>query len=221
MDESEVAAIWYNSALLHYYNNNKAEALKYLERYLSMATTLNGRNHLQVAEGYHRKGQVLYEIKDLDGAMTFLSEALEVRRKKLGDCHPAVADSYFLIGKVLSDKEEYEFSLMSFEKALSIQRALAQDDLSFDVAQTLLEIGRVRHLKGELEESIKVYSEVLDLTKKFFGDVHPFVVRIINILGNLHAETGQTDKSGEYYEEARRIETEQCAMGNQSELQVQ
>jgi tetratricopeptide (TPR) repeat protein len=207
MDESEVAAVWFNLALLHYYSGSKNESLQHLDKYLEMAEARNGTNHLQVAEGYYRKGQVLYELNNLQDAMGFLAKALEVRRHTLGDLHPAVADAYFLIGKVLADRREYDASLTSFEKVLNIQKALSQDDLSFDVAQTLLDVARVHHLKGDFEESITVYSEVLDLTKKFFGESHPFVSRITTILGDLYTETGEPEKSARCYDEVKRLES--------------
>lgn len=208
MDEPEVAAVWYNSALLNYYNGNKTEALKYLDKFLEMAVVITGRNNLQFAEGLHRKGQVLFESGNLDEAIPCLSEALETRRAVLGNCHPAIADSYFIIGKVMQVKQEYDFSLISFEKGLLIQRSLSQEDISFDLAQSLIEIGRIHHIKGRYKESIQIYKEVLDLAKKFFGEDHPFVTRISNILTNLYKESGEPEILNDHFNEATKIETE-------------
>jgi tetratricopeptide (TPR) repeat protein len=206
MDEMEVAAVWYNSALLNYYTGKKAESMAYLDKFLTMAVAINGRNHLQVAEALYRKGQVLYETGKLAESMPILSEALETRRQKLGEFHPAVADSYCLIGKVLLDTKELDFAFVAFEKGLAVQRALAQDDVSFDIAQTLLEMGRIQHLKGRLEQAVEIYVEVHLLTTKFFGENHLFVARISNILGNLYSEIGNLDTSNDYLNEALQIQ---------------
>lgn len=218
LEEIEVAAVWYNMALVHYHKGNKVEALQKIEQFLDLAQkVLPAGSHVQLADALHRKGKIMFEMGNLYDSMTPLNEALKMRRSLLGENHSAVAESFCLIGKVLQEREEYDFALNALEKGLAVQRhslsaaaAISGDDqlLSFEVAQTLLEIGRAHHAKDQLQEALLAYLEVADVTRKFFGDRHPFVARIDNIIGNLYLEAGDTDKSLLYFQKAMEIQVE-------------
>ena len=220
MQEPEVAAAWYNMALLYYHKGEKRTALDYLDRFLNLADTVlpPGGFYLQIADGLQRKGKILFEIGDLQSCMLPLNDALKIRKIVLSESHASVAETLCLIGKVLQEKEQYDFALNALEKGLAVQRqSLArthaqtgeEQAISFDVAQTLLEIGRAHHALRNLEHSLKAYLEVMDLTRKFFGDSHPFVARIGNIIGNLHLEMGDSEKSILYFKDAAKILLEQ------------
>jgi len=220
MQEPEVAAAWYNMALLYYHKGEKRTSLEYMERFLQLAEIVlpKGGYYVQVADGLQRKGKILFEMGDLQSCMAPLNEALKIRQLVVGESHPSSAETLCLIGKVLQEKEQYDFALNALEKGLAIQRkSLAQtyamtgeeQAMSFDVAQTLLEIGRAYHALGKHEPALKAYLEVMDLTRKFFGDRHPFVARIANIIGNLYLETGDSNNSVLYLKEAAEIHKEQ------------
>lgn len=218
MEEIEVVAVWYNMALVHYYKGDKLEALEKINQFLDKAIkVLPTGPHVQLGDALQRKGKILFEMGNLYESMTPLNEALKIRRALLGENHSAVAESFCLIGKVLLEREEYDFALNALEMGLSVQRrslaamvALSGDEplLSFEVAQTLLEIGRAYHAKGQLQNSLQIYLEVAELTRKFFGERHPFVARIDNIVGNLYLEMGDTDNSLTHFQEAMKIQVE-------------
>jgi tetratricopeptide (TPR) repeat protein len=208
-EDMEVAAAWYNTALVLHHEGNKTEALEYFDMFLDLAKKINGPNHIQLAEALHRKGLIQFEMGNLYDCMAPLNEALRIRRLALQENHPSIAESLCLIGKVLEEREEFDFALNALEQGLAVQRALAGDDLSFEVAQTLLEVGRAHHAQGHLEESLRDYLEVADITRRFFGERHPFVARIDNIVGNLYLEKGDLDESLKHFEEAMKIHLEQ------------
>jgi tetratricopeptide (TPR) repeat protein len=215
MELIEVAAIWYNMALVHYYQGSKQEALENVNKFLNLAQKLitTSPNHIQIADALHQKGKILFEMGNSQESMTMLNEALKLRRELLGETDPAVAESMCMIGKVLLQREEYDVALNAFEMGLAVQRqTLAAkvgggDDqvLSFEVAQTLLEIGRVYHAKHNLNQALASYLEVGHLTRNFFGDRHPFVARIDTIVGNLYMDMGSTEKAQSYFDEAKAI----------------
>jgi tetratricopeptide (TPR) repeat protein len=209
MDEPEVAAVWYNVSLLNYHQGNKVEALEKINKFINMASQLKGVNQVQLADALYRKGLIRFEMGQLYECMWPLNESLRIRKRD--DNHVAVAESLCLIGKVLQVREEYDFALNALTQALDIQRKISADEKlsSFEVAQTLLEVGRAFHSKGELDESLKVYLEVADLTRNFFGDRHPFVARIDIIIGNLYLENGKIDEGLAAFSEAMKIRMEQ------------
>jgi tetratricopeptide (TPR) repeat protein len=222
MDDMEVAAVWYNIALLRHHQGDSAEALSYLNKFLDRALEIVGPLALQLADGLHRKGQILYEMGNLYQSMRPLNAALKIRQSKMDKpgVRTLVADSMSAIGKVFHDREEYDFALNAFRQALAIQRPPnPNDELSFEGAQTLLEIGRALHSQGERADSLVAYLEVLDVTRKFFGERHPFVARLQNIVANLYLEQSQVAAAMEYFGHAMKIYIESRVPFNMAVVQ--
>jgi tetratricopeptide (TPR) repeat protein len=210
IEDTEAAAVWYNIGMLQHHKGDRTAALKYLDMFLERVRVLMGPKDLQMAEGLHRRGMILFEMGNLYESMKPLNEALSIRRSSLGPNHAAVAESLCLIGKVLLAREEYDFALNALQEGLSIQRKLAgEEGLSFEAAQTLLEVGRAYHAQNELQKSREVYEEVAAITRRLFGDRHPFVARLDIIIGNLFLETGNVDDSLVLFSEATHIHQEQ------------
>jgi len=208
-EDEEAVAAWYNMGVLYHNMGNRMESIKYLNKFIDRVTQLCGRSH-QVADALHRKGQLLFEMGNLYECMKPLNEALGIRREKCGNRHHDVADTLCLIGKVLQAREEYDFALNAFQEGLSIMKSHATaDGVSLEAAQTMLELGRAYHVQGNREEALKMYTEVADVTRRFFGDRHPYVARILNIIATLHLEAGDVDESVKLFEEAMKIFVEQ------------
>jgi tetratricopeptide (TPR) repeat protein len=228
MEVIEVASIWYNMALVQYYKGEKADALMKLGKFLDLATKIlcSNTNHIKIADASHLKGKILFELgtsattitttADMMESMMHLNDALKLRRELLGEADPAVAESLCMIGKVLLKCCEYDKALQAFQMGLAVQRetlatktvpGIPEDQLlSFEVAQTLLEIGRVYHAQNDLTRALSSYLEVLDLTRKFFGPTHTFVARITAIIGNLYLDLGDAEKSKDYLDDSYAIQ---------------
>jgi tetratricopeptide (TPR) repeat protein len=210
IEDTEAAAVWYNIGMLQHHKGDLTAAVKYLDMFLERVRVLMGPKDLQMAEGLHRRGMILFEMGNLYESMKPLNEALSIRRTTLGSNHAAVAESLCLIGKVLLAREEYDFALNALQEGVSIQRKLAgEEGLSFEAAQNLLEVGRAYHAQNELIKSREVYEEVAAITRRLFGDRHPFVARLDIIIGNLFLETGNVDDSIDLFAEATHIHQEQ------------
>ena len=208
-EDAEVSAVYHNIAIIHYHKGNKADSLVALNKFLERAKHDLGPDHLQIAEAMYQKGVILFETGELYESMKPLNEALRIRRLRLGKNHTSVAESLCLIGKVLISREEYDFGLNAYLEGMSLHRKLSgTDSLSFDVAQNLLDIGRAFQVQGQLKQAIKTYEEVTDLTMKFFGERHPFVARLHNIVGNLYLEDGDVAASMKHFGSAVRILSE-------------
>jgi tetratricopeptide (TPR) repeat protein len=212
-------------ALVQYYTGDKVDALRNIDKFLALAQKLLciSTTHIQIADAFHRKGKILFELGTMTNnyniineSMTHLNDALKLRRELLGESDPAVAESLCMIGKVLLYHNEHDKALQAFQMGLAVQRETlatkairgTQDDqlLSFEVAQTLLEIGRVYHAQKDLNKALMAYLEVGELTRKFFGPSHMFVRRIDTIIGNLYLDIGDTERSKHYLDEAYKIQ---------------
>ena len=209
MEVMEVAAAWYNIAVLHYHEGKLMDALKYMDLFLEKAKLHLPSDHVQIADGYYQKGMILFEMGLLYESMKPLNESLRIRELHLGPNHSLVAESLSMIGKVLQAREEYDFAVEALRRALAIQRLVnGAGGLCFDTAQTLLDMGRALHILGQLDESLELYQEVLTITEGIFGEKHVFVAKVCNIIGNLHVEKGSVDDSIAYFERASQIQVE-------------
>jgi tetratricopeptide (TPR) repeat protein len=205
-----LAAVWYNMSMVFYHQGNPAEALTHLDKFLELAVKFNGPDHLQNADALYRKAQILLEMGNTtEAAMEPIEECLRIRKLQLGEGHGSVAEALCLKGKMLLPRRDYDGALQSLNACLEIQRKqLNSEDLTFEVAQTLLEIGQAHHVRGEVDESLEKYMEVLEWTRKFFGPNHPFVARIDGIIGNIYVESGKMDESKPFLDEAAKIQKE-------------
>lgn len=211
LEEMEVAAIWYNIALNHYHQGNKAEALVNFDKFVDMVLKLRGANHYQLADVYHRQGQIYFEMGNLYKGVKPLNEALRLRRLVLGENHVLVAETLCLQGQIYQAREEFDFALTALSQAVEIQRINSREEknVSFDLAHTLIQLGRTYHWKGEIHKSLEAYLEAAQLTKSFFGERHLFVARIESILGTLYLEIGKVADATAAFERATKIKREQ------------
>jgi tetratricopeptide (TPR) repeat protein len=207
----KAAALEYNMGLLHHHQNERVQAIEQLDLFLEKATRLlGGRNHLQVAAALHRKGWIYFEMGDLYKSMKPLTESLHIRTQLLGPKHALVAQSLFKLAKVLQEREEYEWASKALEDCLQVRRSLCPEgEGSLEVTQTLMELGRTYHARGQREASVEAYLEVIRLTQRFFGHRHKYVARIQNIVGNLYLEMDQVGKAMIYLVNAMRIHVEE------------
>jgi tetratricopeptide (TPR) repeat protein len=206
--------------------NSKTLALEYLNRFLDRAPAFIGSEHLQIAEALHIVGLIYFEgMGNLyQKSIQPLNEALRIRQSRLGANHALVAESLCVIGRLLQAREEYDFAIGALTNGIAILRGqgatenasncnhtnntsaekLTSVTLSFDGARALLELGRAFHAQGCLMDALSVYIEATEWSKHTFGH-HVYVARLLNLVGNLHLETGHVDMAMECFSQAAYI----------------
>jgi tetratricopeptide (TPR) repeat protein len=206
-EDAEAAASWYNIALLHHLKGHREQAVENLDKFLGRAFHLVGASSPQVASALYRKALVLFEMGNLQECEMPLSDSLSIRRSVLGNSHEDVAESLVLLGKVLQARQDYDAALRALEEAVSILRARGGEH-ALETALALLELGRVQHSRGSRQEAIRAYEEVIETAQGVFGERHPFIARLLNILGNLYAEVGNVEESKALFARASTINLE-------------
>jgi len=186
-DELEVAAVWYNLGLLHWYHERNAElACEELHQFCTLVTDKKGPHHAQVAQAWRIQGQIQWETGEMDACMVALEEALRIQRMRPEEKVP-LAETLLVWGKVRAHRQEWDAALEALQEALTIQEAD-----SFAVCQILVEIAKIyRQQPGQLDLAKTTYQRVAHLTKKYFGESHEFTTRIESILNELEEEETQ------------------------------
>jgi tetratricopeptide (TPR) repeat protein len=222
-----LAAIWYNMSLV-FYNKGGVEqgmlqeALVHLDKFLELATKLNGPDHLQNSNALYRKARVLVEMGNTNAAMEPIEESLRIRKLKLDENHGRISEALGLKGKILLSRNECDAALDALNTCFEMQCKQQQqqqlksggdaggDDqhLTFEMAQTLLDIGQALHIQGHVDASIEKYLEVLEWLRKFFGPKHAFVARVDGIIGNIYVEAGKMQEAKPFLDEAAAIQQE-------------
>mmetsp|Transcript_13707 Transcript_13707/g.37905 ORF Transcript_13707/g.37905 Transcript_13707/m.37905 type:complete len:801 (-) Transcript_13707:200-2602(-) len=178
-----LAAIHYNMSVILHRQGDHAQALTYLDKFLVAAEKLNGHDHLQTGDALHEKAIILYEMGKFHDAMGPIKEAIRLRKKHVGEVASCVAESVELQGKLLLSQQKYDEALQCMSKTLGC--CGGNGEMTLEAAQTLLDMGRAYHTKGDKSSALATYGQVWDWAKKFFGPNHAFVARIGGIISGI------------------------------------
>lgn len=135
-------------------------------------------------------------------AIRVLRQSLSVRTSVLGPHHVLLAETLFKLGEVLSEIGTYPEAMDHYRESVRIYRL--HDDLD-DAAAVLCGIGQVHHERGELDEALAIYDEVLRIAVVAYGQDDEFVAQMEGILGNIYLEKGETAEAMRRFASAARI----------------
>mmetsp|Transcript_53900 Transcript_53900/g.161274 ORF Transcript_53900/g.161274 Transcript_53900/m.161274 type:complete len:834 (-) Transcript_53900:220-2721(-) len=169
------------------------EALREFEEVLSILVSSYGHSHRRVGAALHNIGIVQVRAGRYDEALDAIEEAVRIRRGALGPNHPKVADSLVELGIALLSMEEYEDSLDIFHEALEMREMeaeIAAEESDDDDDSSNEEDSEARKKRRAEEE------EKAQLT----------VSKVLNNIGCVHFESGDSDEALETYEEALEIQ---------------
>lgn len=97
---------------------NYRYALEYLDKMDAIWSEIYEGAHSNKAFVLNNRGRV-YKMKgDLDQALEYQQQALDMHKSIHGEKHPDVANTYFLIGQIYQDKSEFEYAAMSFQHSV-------------------------------------------------------------------------------------------------------
>ncbi len=116
-------------------------------------------------------------------AETYLSAALELRRRTLGLEHEGIAQSLNNLGYLLQAKGDYPAAERMHRESLAMRRKLLGDEHP-DVAESLDNVALLLKEKGELAAAEPLFRESLALRRRLLGE-HPDVATGMNNLASL------------------------------------
>lgn len=135
-------------------------------------------------------GRAYYRLGLYDGALSMLTEALEVRRLVLGNEHAEVAATMNNLAMVLHAKGDFAAAEQLYKESLAMRRRLFGEESS-DVAQSLNNFGLFLKDKGDYEGSEAHLRQALALRRSLFGGIHVDVAETLNELGVLLHRQGK------------------------------
>ena len=218
----------YIPGLLQQRLEHHTQSLEYYNTMLSSTRKELGHNHIFVALILEKKGNVLFEQRKYQTAMLSYLASLRIyehqsmpfpspRNLKILNCNGFQLEQsklLYSIGRTLHDREEFSDALSMYQKALSLlqqeQSLQSQGNESVQNRSILVEsiqimvlIGRVHQIMGDLEQSLNVNLEIVDLASAMVGAVssnysddensvlHPFVRNRLVVVGNVYVEMGR------------------------------
>jgi len=200
----QVMVTCYNMGVLHHQLEMYSEAqLTYLY-ILNWVTNMFGVMSLHRATILHDLGSLDFDCRRLHVAMKHLLEALSIKQTILGqDPNRDLAQILYSIGRLLHDREEFVDAVYVYEWTLSIQQKVLGPTHAC-VVRTLCNLGRVHHIRGNLEAALQASERVAELARDKPGN-ECFLASTLNLVGNIFLEMGETVKAMAAFEESKTV----------------
>ena len=168
------------------------KSLKLNEKALKLSEETGNKN--QIAKSELNIGRTQINKGEYKKALKSFEKARQIS-KDIGDM-VGLNDAYYQIGKACWHMGNLN------DATMYLNLALKSDDQRL-VGKTLIDIGVVCYLRGEFEESIKIWMKALEIFQSL-KDVYE-IVRIYNNIGNCYVQNNKLEKAVEYYEKHVRL----------------
>lgn len=144
------------------------------------------------------RGQKLLKEGSIAEATSALESAC-FAMQKLGPEHPrydetrtALADAYEASGRF---DDAYPLYLESLTRAREIHGSDSPE-----VAASLYELGRIRHLQGQNEAAVGLFRQAMIIWQNIHGNEHPDLIPTLTRLGLALRDAGQSAEAAQYLE---------------------
>jgi tetratricopeptide (TPR) repeat protein len=171
-----------------------AQARVLKERALAIRQRLLGDDDPDTAKSLNALGLLLWDQRDLDGALPLHQRALAIREKVLGKEHADTAMSLNNLGLLLHAKGEFASAQPLFERALTIYEK-AKGSEHPDTGLALNNLALVLHAKKELQAAQALYERALPILEVGLGSDHPNTNRVRRNFACLLLTEGQRDQA--------------------------
>lgn len=187
---------------LVYYNGGKiSQAEEQLLMALRIRSKLLPENHELIAASYNDLGLV-YSSTDPDKALTYYEKALPIYTTLHGKNHSKIAINYTNTGVLYQNLELYGDAINNLETALTIWNTLPQSSarkafVLYQLGYTYQRMNNGKTAESYLKQSLAEY-------KKSYGENHPDIANVLNVLGNLKKSSDQYDTALVIFHQALR-----------------
>jgi len=164
------------------------------ERALEIREKLLGPEHPDTAKSLNALGLLLWDQRDLEGAMPLHKRALAIREKVLGHKHPDTGMSLNNLALLLHAKKDFTAAKPLYERTLSIyEEALGVDHP--DTGLALNNLALLLHASNEHGRAQSLYHQALTTLEKGLGAEHPSTNRVRRNLACLLLSDGKSSQA--------------------------
>ncbi|CAF3877511.1 unnamed protein product [Rotaria sp. Silwood1] len=173
--------------------------------YNALLDASSGDDCQQISDLYHQLGFIYKEKGDLEKALSYYQQTLELQEKSSVPNYASLATTYINIGEVHRDKGDYSTALKLYEMALQIQeKALPSNHLS--LATTFNCIGLVHRDIGDHSKALSFYEKTLQIQKKALPANHPSLATTFNCIGAVYDAMGDYTNALLFYKKTLEIQ---------------
>ncbi len=159
----------------YFYQNNTAEALKFLNESIKVGKNIKSE---EIGESWRINAAIHKKKKDYDTALTAIEEAVEIDRKGLflGE----LASDYYIRASILSLSGKYSEAIESMEQALEKDKFIEN---SAGIAMDLYGLGQIHKKNGDSEIALDYFKRLYLVYKGANdGTVPEFLIESLNDL---------------------------------------
>jgi CHAT domain-containing protein/Tfp pilus assembly protein PilF len=187
------------------YNQGKyQEAIRLLERVLSIRRKVLGEQHLDVAVSLNDLATLYYNQGLYKEAEPIFQQALELRKHLLGEEHLDVAASLDSLATLYGAQGRYGEAEPLYSQALELRKRLLGEEHP-DVAASLNNLAYLYMNQGRYREAEPLFLEALKLRKRLLGEDHPDVAYTLNNLATLYENQGRYREAEPLYRQALEL----------------
>jgi tetratricopeptide (TPR) repeat protein len=190
LDDADVGVCCNALGMLGKYTGQFKDAETHYERAMTIATSSDSYDDLQVATIWHNIGGLRHASGRAAEAEEPARRAYELRSAALGRDHPdALADGAALAA-VLLDLDRYDEAEVLLERA----RAGFEDrhgSHHYEVAVCLHGLATASYARGDLSSAERRWAEALAIKEDVLGHEHPELALTLNNLGVVHHDRGR------------------------------
>lgn len=139
---------------------NFSEALKNIDRVISMKNEIYSPAHPSVAEALEIKTKVCHHLGDNLQAKLLIDQALNIRKASYGDMHPEVGRSEHDLGTYYLRLGQYNDAIRQFEKSRKISES-TYGKYHLEYIERTLNLANALYEKGEHKASLALLTDLL------------------------------------------------------------
>ncbi|KAI2513751.1 hypothetical protein MHU86_534 [Fragilaria crotonensis] len=206
MNHEEVAKTLFDLATAYEAAGETTKALRTLKRCFSIHSNIHGDNSDKATMVLERIAQVCRNTGDTERAVAAFLGVLRARKDLHGDSHPIVADTYLQLGIALRENKQQDKAMKCMKQALSIYVGEGKDmhDVGM-IAEVMQEMAFIHRSKGQLNDAIKIFKQVLTIRQKMGEQELHRVADTLFHLGTTELELKNHSKALNYFMEALNI----------------
>lgn len=118
------------------------------------------------------------------------------------------------VGLLQFQSSQYKEALHSFTEALRLKKLISNGKLTVDIAHTMNSIGNVYYSIRELDKSLGIYQQALEIKKDKLGKEHIDVANTLSNIGNVYHAKGDYNEALEAYTLALNLKQKQLGEGH-------